>query len=315
MKMNREHGFIQHHFYSGYKSGAGFTLIELLVVISIVSLLASVVYASLSNARGKATVAAGQQFSGQVKRALYDKAAIYLDFDSLAVGANLTTELSKNNQGTLVLPTAITYQTGTASLTTDTTLYKRGNHLIVNAAPTYGIIYSPVSGLNTIMESLNYTLSGWLLVPAGVSGTVVIVGEDVAGSGNYGVANLKACLSNGNVTGVTANYPNNGGQLVVPSSGCEPVSVPSGQWVHLAVSVKNKNNGTVDITFFANGKQLNTYNKSAAYSGANASFFIGSGGNANYQFDEVAIFSQALTASDFHAIYAAGAAEHGLAVK
>lgn len=42
---------------TGFFKGKGFTLIELLVVISIISLLASIVFASLNSARGKARYA------------------------------------------------------------------------------------------------------------------------------------------------------------------------------------------------------------------------------------------------------------------
>ncbi len=45
----------------------GFTLVELLVVISIVGLLSSVVFASLTSARGKARIANAQQAMSNVK--------------------------------------------------------------------------------------------------------------------------------------------------------------------------------------------------------------------------------------------------------
>jgi prepilin-type N-terminal cleavage/methylation domain-containing protein len=49
-----------------------FTLIELLVVISIISLLSSVVFASLSDAREKARIAAGQKFESSLDHAIRD---------------------------------------------------------------------------------------------------------------------------------------------------------------------------------------------------------------------------------------------------
>lgn len=63
----------------------GFTLIELLVVISIISLLSSVVLASLSSARDKARVAAGRQFEAQTGRLAGSAFAALVDFDECSV--------------------------------------------------------------------------------------------------------------------------------------------------------------------------------------------------------------------------------------
>lgn len=60
-------------FYSsavGEKTRSGFTLIELLVVISIISLLSSVVLASLQDARTKAQVTAFKQYGLQLINAI-----------------------------------------------------------------------------------------------------------------------------------------------------------------------------------------------------------------------------------------------------
>jgi prepilin-type N-terminal cleavage/methylation domain-containing protein len=60
----------------------GFTLIELLVVISIISLLSSVVFASLSDAREKGRIAAGQKFSSSMDHAIRDELVGEWTFDN-----------------------------------------------------------------------------------------------------------------------------------------------------------------------------------------------------------------------------------------
>ena len=65
-----------------YKNKAGFTLIELLVVIAIISLLASVVMASLNSARSKARDARRVSDVKQFQLALglyYDKYGITIE--------------------------------------------------------------------------------------------------------------------------------------------------------------------------------------------------------------------------------------------
>src|SRR6185295_15600934 len=109
----------------------GFTLIELLVVISIVSLLAGIILASISSVRSKGKVAAGQEFSGQIRRAMSDSAQIFLDFN--VTGALTANNIIANEQGELPISN-VAFDVGTA-LVSDSTLYKRGYHLSV---PTSG---------------------------------------------------------------------------------------------------------------------------------------------------------------------------------
>lgn len=58
-----------------------FTLIELLVVVSIISLLSSIVFASISTASDRAEVAAGLQFENQVHKKLYNCLVAQYDFE------------------------------------------------------------------------------------------------------------------------------------------------------------------------------------------------------------------------------------------
>ena len=67
--------------YSQNKFLTGFTLIELLVVISIISLLSSVVLASLNSARDKGRIAAGQKFSSSLHHMIGDELAGEWTFD------------------------------------------------------------------------------------------------------------------------------------------------------------------------------------------------------------------------------------------
>lgn len=78
----------------------GFTLIELMVVISIIGMMSSIVFASLSSARDKGTIAAAQQFSKSLYTAKGADAIVLLNFDE---GSGVATDSSGfGNDATLV---------------------------------------------------------------------------------------------------------------------------------------------------------------------------------------------------------------------
>lgn len=85
---------------SRMKTKRGFTLIELLVVIAIIGVLASVVLVSLQSSRGKAQVAAGQQFDSSLRSSLGAYAAGIWRFEESS-GATAIDESGYKNDGTL----------------------------------------------------------------------------------------------------------------------------------------------------------------------------------------------------------------------
>ncbi|MFA6295106.1 MAG: LamG domain-containing protein [Candidatus Paceibacterota bacterium] len=77
----------------------GFTLIELLVVISIISTLSSIVLASLSSARDKSKIAAGQTFDSHTYQAFSAEAVGIWNFDEGT--GNTTLNLATGNMETI----------------------------------------------------------------------------------------------------------------------------------------------------------------------------------------------------------------------
>jgi len=185
----------------------GFTLIELLVVISIVSLLSSVVMASLNSARGKGRFAAAQRFASQFNHALGGDAKGLWSFNEGS--GTVAVDLSGNGsdgafQSTPTWSTdtptgkgySLSFNGSTAYLLgsipagtfsgdfTITAWFKR------NALTTWGAIFSNSVGTSDtpIMTMRNATNQfGIMRVGIAETGVYVDLGSDMDGKWIFGV--------------------------------------------------------------------------------------------------------------------------------
>ena len=138
----------------------GFTLVELLVVIAIISLLSSIVLASLSSVREKARLAAAKQFEASLFHATGASQSILWKFDE-GSGASAVDSTGNGSNGTI-------YQ---GVFTTDT---PTGNGYALRVSPqasNWNVQFNPVSGSDTskITDS-SFSMGTWYKV-ASVSGT------------------------------------------------------------------------------------------------------------------------------------------------
>jgi prepilin-type N-terminal cleavage/methylation domain-containing protein len=308
----------------------GFTLIELLVVISIISMLSSVVFSSVNSARKKATVAAGQILSGQMKRGMGDDMQLFLDFDGIS--ALTLANVQANQKGLLSFYNVSSGSSGTLTPVNDTSLYKVGNNLNVpsggNAAGllSYGIKsvfssgaswtiaawYNPASG---DVGSASAPITGW---PDNARGAGLLVNPDSA---------------TGNVTTVSIRVPNASGDPIYGGYTNQKdfsINLPAGQWVFLAASARNDGSNNFRIRLYVNGSQygstwLQTVTPMDTIPGWASNNILGvelnamplggfcCGWRTTGLLDDVSIYSRSLVASEIHNLYAQELAKHQLA--
>lgn len=274
---------------------SGFTLIELLVVISIISLLSSIVLASLNTARGKGSLAAAKTFAQSLDNAISNQAVGWWDFDECS-GSVVGDKSGYNNTGTI-------YNSGGFSSNTPTGV---GCSLSFNGSTSY----IDIAGSNSSTAALNITgssitMASWVLISGSGSRQILEKANSTLGTGRqYGMYITGSNNSLGcNIVTSSTPYDAAGG------------SISAGLWHHVAcVYDGSKVSYYVDGQLIASNALTGTIVAQpadvtiGAFTTGPQSFFSGN-------LESVRIIPSALVASDIQRLYASEAPRFGIALK
>lgn len=248
----------------------GFTLIELLVVISIISLLSSIVIASVNTARERARMASAISFSSQLYRALGAYGGFCIDYNE---GSGTTV---KNLTGNGVY--TILGNNPQTRWSTDTPSGTGSSFSFARSPDSHRISTGPSAGEMISATTRNYTYSSWVKRTGNFGGP--IIGQD---SGFGHLARLRLG-DNGEVDGLFLD--NNGSYTETKIS--SPQNIALGRWHHIAMSVDaNKKN----IKLLIDGRIVNelTYTISSLRNYGTSPFEIGSFGGSQVGFGVTAM--------------------------
>ncbi len=202
----------------------GFTLIELLVVISIISLLSSIVFASLNTARDKAKVAAGQQFDAGMYHAYGANAIGIWDFDEGLGGSGTAIHDLSGNGFDGTLGSNFPWITGIS-----------------------GSAISRTSNFQPAIIELPYALGSRNDLVGGANGSILLTAWIQQTSASTGVF---AC----GLPGITYFRVNSSGQLqLMLAGGSTPETanstIPINKWTHVGFLLE----GGIGYKFYVNG--------------------------------------------------------------
>ena len=272
------------------KAFSGFTIIELLVVISIIGLVSSVVFASLSDSKNKATIAAGKQFSSSVYHALGSNTVGIYDFEETS-GTTATDSSVTGNNGVITgSPSSVSGLNGLAYYFDSSGKYitlPNSANLELRNAITVSAWIKPIGPINTstwknIIGKQNEAI---LAISYGHPRFTIYKDFSPCGAPNYSQA--------------------------LESSGNSGEFAKADVWQNIV--------GTFDgskIKVYLNGKLKATTNYAVTICDSNNSYVIGGSngwGVTNGVIDEVRIYGEALTASAVGKLFAEGLPRHSLA--
>ena len=271
----------------------GFTLVELLVVISIVSLLSSIVLASLSQARDKGRVGAGLQFAAYNYHKLGTNLIGMWNFDE---GSGNTAKDSSGNGYNLPLTGSATFSTSTpdgsvSSLSTGSS--NGGANVTISPA---------ISLMNS--NSKGFTVSLWKYARISQSGYSALISFNT--DMNNGVYRSAGCYSS------DLFFYGFTGDLTISSN---PVCTDKNKWHNLTYSYDNTVQSSPKLSVYVDGTlvsgspfsySINTTNITSIYVGTMMSGYSFINGNI----DAVRIYNELLTASEVGKLYAEGLKTH-----
>ncbi len=267
------------------KEQKGFTLIELLVVISIISLLASVILSNVNSARGRAQLAAGQQFEANILHGIGDQLIGEWKFDEGSGTAKDTS--SFGNNGTVV---GATWNSTGGYNGKGTYQFNFGSSFINLAGPAM---------LNIGKAGTDFTISAWVNynLTSPNDSTIFFEGDSTGGANAN--AMIQFSISNDNL--LLGFY----GPV-----GIGGITLPHNKWTHVAVTYVSS---TKTATFYVNGSIDKAVVTSAApnFSGfgcaqIGARYCPWSYHTRDFQgmIDSVRVYSARLTAMNIENIYA-----------
>jgi prepilin-type N-terminal cleavage/methylation domain-containing protein len=290
-----------HQTVSPKKTSAGFTIIELLVTLGLLAILAGIILFAVSNARTRADIGAGKEFSATLYHSLGANAAAIWDFDE---GKGLTVADKSGNKNTATLYSASQWSTDVPT----------ENGYSFNDSYQYGDGDASMAAPNSASLSMTgpHTIAAWV--------------KKTAISRAYGVGYVVGKTQSPSLVPNYALIVNDSGQVCYGNkslpwnTSCSPSNkVKMNTWTHIAATYSGA--GTAwTIRLYVNGKEIykttSTVNPASVVNTGPVSVTT-MRGNDWFHFvgkvDDVRIYAQTMTTASIQKLYAEGAQKLALA--